>query len=232
MPKSGGKTIRVSHNGQTSSQNFRFIDFDTPSNNEFSVVVEYRASGKSGIRVDIVIFVNGIPLAMIENKRSSESVSKGIQQHLRNQKSDYCPRLFVYPQILVSTNKEEFLYGTMGTPEEFWATWREKDADNLDERVADLIAQPIDEQVYATILSDHNGSTSGHAQDTKRTPTPQDKNVAAFFAPERLLDLAKNFIVYDAGIKKIMRYQQYFAIKKVINRVQNITTTKHGEKRE
>lgn len=222
----------MSHDGKTTSENFRFIDFDDPSNNDFAVAVEYKASGKQNIRVDIVVFVNGIPFAMVENKKSSVDVKKGIEQHIRNQKPGYCPRLFIYPQLLVATNKEEFKYGTLGTPEEFYATWKEKDAVGLDEKVTKLIAQPIDQEIYNQVLHDHNGGTYGHAQNLDRMPTFQDKSVVAFFEPSRLLDLAKNFILYDAGIKKVMRYQQYFAIKKILDRVEEKEEGKFGIKRK
>lgn len=232
MPKSGGKTIKVMKDGKSTSENFRFIDFKNPANNDFTVNVEYKASGKNNIRVDIVVFVNGIPFAMIENKKASVGVEKGIQQHLRNQKPCYCPRLFIYPQLLVSANKEDFRYGTLGTPEEFYTTWKEKDAKNLDTRVEKLIAQPIENDLYQQVLKDLNGFTFAHTQSVDRTVTFQDKSVVAFFDPPRLLDLAKNFILYDAGIKKVMRYQQYFAIKKILDRVETKEIGPHGEKRK
>lgn len=232
MPKAGGKTIKVSHDGKSTSENFRFIDFDTPANNDFSVTVEFKASGKQNIRVDIVVFVNGIPLAMIENKKASVSVNEAIFQHLRNQKAEYCPKLFIYPQLLIAANKEDFRYGTLGTPEEFYATWKEKDAPELETKTKALVGKSIDTNLYRQILQDLNGSTFGHQQNLERTPTFQDQSVAAFFEPERILDIAKNFILYDAGIKKVMRYQQYFAIKKILNRVEIKEDGAHGVKRK
>ncbi len=85
MPTSGGKTIKVSHSGKQMSKNFRFIDFEHVENNAFHVTVEYPASGKQNIRPDIVCFVNGIPFAVIENKKSSVSVIEAINQMNRNQ---------------------------------------------------------------------------------------------------------------------------------------------------
>jgi type I restriction enzyme R subunit len=232
MPKKGGKTIKVMKDGRSTSENFRFIDFENISHNDLAVAVEFTAAGKSNIRVDIVVFVNGIPFVLIENKKSSVAVEKGIQQHLRNQKTDYCPRLFIYPQLLVSANKEDFRYGTLGTPEEFYATWREKDVSDLDNKAKKIITKPIQKNIYQQLLIDLNGSTFAHTQNCERVVTFQDKNVVAFFEPERMLDLAKNFILYDAGIKKVMRYQQYFAIKKILNRVHEKEIGPHGEKRK
>lgn len=85
MPTSGGKTIKINHGGKQMSRNFRFIDFENIENNAFHVTVEYVASGKQNIRPDIVCFVNGIPFAVIENKKSSVPVTEAINQMNRNQ---------------------------------------------------------------------------------------------------------------------------------------------------
>jgi type I restriction enzyme R subunit len=232
MPKAGGKTIKVSHEGKNTSENFRFIDFDNPENNDFAVTVEFKASGKNNIRPDIVVFVNGIPFVVIENKKSSVAINDAIHQHLRNQKPDYCPKLYIYPQLLVAANKEDFKFGTLGTPEEFYARWNEKDAPDLKDKVQALIKTPIEEYIYQSLLADLNGHTFAHIQRCSREMTYQDKSVVAFFNKNRLLDLAKNFILYDAGVKKVMRYQQYFAIKKILKHVETKETGKHGEKRQ
>ncbi len=207
------------------------MPYSKPENNDFAVTVEFNASGKRNIRPDIVVFVNGIPFVIIENKKSSVSVSDAIQQHLRNQRPDFCPKLFVYPQLLVVANKEDFKFGTLGTPEEFYAKWHEKDAPDLEEKVKALIKSPVETYIYDSLLKDLNGYTFAHTQSCGRKTTYQDKSVVAFFDPERLLDLAKNFILYDAGIKKVMRYQQYFAIKKILKHVETKEVSKHGEKR-
>ena len=234
MPTTGGKTIKVFHGGKNVSKSFRFIDFKNPENNEFHVAVEYIAMGKSGIRPDIVCFVNGIPFAIIENKKSSVDVEAAINQQNRNQGPDRCPKLFVYPQLLVGTNGKEMRYGTTGTPTKFYATWKEKgvSAEEVDTRIQTLISHKIDEDVYKQICEDLNGATIGHKQVTKRLTTEQDKGVAFLFEPARMLDLAKNYILYDAGVKKIMRYQQYFAIRKMLDRIEKETDGLDGKKRE
>ena len=145
MPTRGGRTIKMLLDGKYESKSFRFIDFDMPENNEFHVTVEYPASGKGNIRPDIVCFVNGIPFVIIENKKSSVEVDEAMNQQVRNQSVDRCPRLFIYPQFLISTNGKDMRYGTTGTPAKFYATWREKDTPNsvLDGRVRALMSQPI-----------------------------------------------------------------------------------------
>ncbi|MCF7820293.1 MAG: HsdR family type I site-specific deoxyribonuclease [Candidatus Pacebacteria bacterium] len=227
MPTSGGKTIRVTHNGKSVSKNFRYIDFEHPENNDFAVAVEFEAMGKNGIRPDIVVFVNGIPFVVIENKKSSVSIEQAISQHLRNQGAEYCPKLFVYPQLLISANKEELRYGTTGTPSKFYVNWREKDVklELINKNVSKKINKKINESIYSQLLFDLNGATYGHEQNLNRTVTEQDRSVFLLFGKDRLLDLTKNYILYDAGVKKVMRYQQYFAIKKMLDR---ITETEQG----
>lgn len=244
MPKSGGKTIKVLHKGKLESKSFKFIDFENIHNNDFSFTVEFEATGRSNIRPDIVIFVNGIPFSIIENKKSSEELELAITQQNRNQNPDRCPKLFVYPQLLIASNKENFKYGTTGTPNKFYANWRERDVaeeewknrkqfnEKYDSEIQKLISTRIEEALYLRILKDLNGRTQGHKQKTKRGISEQDRGVYGLLRKERLLDISKNYILYDAGVKKVMRYQQIFAIKRSLNRIRNIQKTKYGERRE
>ncbi len=230
MPTSGGKTIKVSVGGKTASKNFRFIDFEHPENNAFHVTAEFVASGKQNIRPDIVCFVNGIPVAVIENKKSGVAAVEAINQMNRNQGPEFCPKFFTYTQLLVGTNGKELLYGTTGTPNKFYAVWKEKDVPEKDEnaKAKALIAKKVEPAVYAQILTDLNGYTEGHVQKTNRLPTEQDRGIAALFEPARLLDLTKNYILFDAGVKKLSRYQQYFAIHKMLERVMEVETNTMG----
>lgn len=221
MSTKGGKTIRVSHNGHPVSKDFRFIDFKHPENNDFHVTAEFEASGKGDIRPDIVCFVNGIPIVVIENKKSGEKVDKAINQMIRNHGPEYCPRLYTYAQLLIGTNNKEFKYGTTGTPNKFYAVWKEKGAtvEDLNILAKKIIEKRIDNEIYKKVLADLNGWTAGHKQKTDRLPTEQDRNVLCLFEPNRLLDLAKNHILFDAGVKKLSRYQQFFAIQKMLERI-------------
>ena len=230
MPTSGGKTIRINHNGKKLSKNFRFIDFENIKNNAYHVSVDYVATGKQNIRPDIVCFVNGIPFAVIENKKSSVSVVEALNQMYRNQGPEYCPKLYTYTQLLVGTNDKELQYGTTGTPNKFYAVWKEKGTteEELNERASALIKKPVDADAYKQLLSDLNGYTDGHTQKTNRLPTEQDRGVVSLFEPERLLDITKNYTLFDAGVKKLSRYQQYFAIHKMLTRVEETETTEQG----
>ncbi len=237
MPTSGGKTIKVSHDGKIISKNFRFIDFNKIENNDFHVSVEFTASGKQNVRPDIVCFVNGIPFTVIENKKKSVSIKDAIGDLIKKQSPEFCPKLFTYTQLLVGTNGSELQYGTTGTPNKFYAVWKEKGKDKkeIDADIKMLIAKAIDADVYGQVLADLNGYTKGHKQSTNRMLTEQDRGVISLFEPKRLLDLTKNHILFDAGVKKISRYQQYFAIEKMLKRIEeeeivndNITRRKGG----
>lgn len=241
MPTSGGKTIKVSNRGRTLSKNFRFIDFENPQHNTFHVSVEYIATGKQDIRLDIVCFVNGLPFAVIENKKSSIEVDKAIEQLNKYQGPEFCPKLFAFTQLLTASNGKNFLYGTTGTGKKFYTTWKEKgltDEENTvieekhKEKVEKLLSLKIDESVYNDILQDLNGSTDKHIQNIQRLPTAQDKSIVSLFEPGRLLDITKNHILFDAGVKKISRYQQYFAIRKMLDRIVHEKETSNGIRRE
>ena len=154
MPTSGGKTIKVSHDGKPMSKNFRFIDFKNIKNNSFHFSLEYTGKGKKNIRPDIVCFVNGIPFAVIENKKSSIGAIEAINQMTRNQSPEYCPKLYTYTQLLVGTNGKELQYGTTGTPSKFYAVWKEKEIEekDLEKKATELIKIKINADLYAQIL--------------------------------------------------------------------------------
>lgn len=221
MPTRGGMTIPVLVGGKKVSKDFRFIDFEHPENNSFHATVEYEASGKQNIRPDILCFVNGIPFVIIENKKSSVKVDEALSQFNRNWGPEYVPRLYTYPQLMIGTNGKDARYGVTGTPNKFFAKWKEKGVskDELEARIKPLIEKSIDAEVYSQVLTDLNGATFGHEQVTDRLVTEQDKLVATLLEPKRLLDITKNHILFDAGVKKISRYQQYFAIQKMLERI-------------
>jgi type I restriction enzyme R subunit len=241
MPTSGGKSVKVFHNGKSISKSLKYIDFENPKNNSFHVAVEFEASGRASIRPDIVVFVNGIPFAIIENKKAGVEVGEALAQQVRNQGAEKCPQLFIYPQLLIGTNGSEFKYGTTGTPSKFYVSWKEKDEseidrylseEELDQRVRPLVGKQIDTDVYNQLLIDLNGATGGHTQQLDRTISAQDRSVAMLFRFERLLDLCKNYVLFDAGVKKISRYQQYFAIHKILERISEKEETKKGSRRK
>ena len=178
----------------------------------------------------MILFVNGIPLVVMECKRpdlekgGDKAVTEAITQMIRNQKDDEIPGLFVFSQMLLALSKNDALYATTGTPKKFWSVWiEEKDTES---QVHQLINQPTTsankKQLYA---HREQARTIRNYFDRmeragERLPTAQDRTIYNLLQPERLLELTYQFIVYDAGIKKKARYQQYFAVKATIERVE------------
>lgn len=120
--------------GKKATPTIALIDWYTIENNHFAFTEEFSVTCASGVesrRPDMVCFVNGIPLVVIETKRpdgkKGPSIDEGISQSLRNQRHDEIPQLFAYSQLLLSINGAEGRYGTCNTPAKFWAAWREED---------------------------------------------------------------------------------------------------------
>lgn len=199
--------------GKRVSPQMRFIDFANPLNNQFHVVAEFEISEAIDRRPDIVLFVNGIPFAVIECKKGSVNVSEAVAQMWRNQKGNNTPKFFLFPQILVATNGQELKYGTMLTPPDYYSVWKEEDAP------LESLNTPIDAEVLKQIGQDLTRSAYIHRPTTEANA--QARGICSLLSPERILDLTRNFILYDNGIKKIARYQQYFAIKKALSRIES-----------
>ena len=184
--------------GTKRSFDIKYIDFEHPENNDFYVTEEFsvlRMNGKGYARPDIVLFVNGIPLAVIECKDALVPIIQAISQNIRNQKPDYIPQLFKFIQIVIAANKNETKYATCGTPDKFWSTWNEQ------------YVEKQNELLDKTVIG--------------RQVTKQDRDIISLFEKERFLELIKDFIIFEAGTKKICRYQQYFAVKAMLERIKH-----------
>lgn len=206
--------------GRRTSPQMKFIDWRNPQNNTFHVCAEFELSEGADRRPDIVVFVNGIPFAVIENKKASVKVAEAVAQMVRNQGRTETPKFFIFPQILIATNVRELKYGTMLTPSRFYSHWKEKDADPeaFDAEVSGVINKSIAPEILTQIATDLIRPEFLEPQKTQeaRKVTEQDRGIYSLLRPERILDLVRNFILYDKGIKKIARFQQYFAIKKTM----------------
>lgn len=184
--------------GTKRSFDIKYIDFEHPENNDFYVTEEFsvlRMNGKDYARPDMVLFVNGIPLAVIECKDASVPIIQAISQNIRNQKPDYIPQLFKFIQVVMAANKNETKYATCGTPDKFWSTWNEQ------------YVERQNELLNKTVIG--------------RQVTKQDRDIISLFEKERFLELIKDFIIFEAGKKKICRYQQYFAVKAMLERIKH-----------
>ncbi|HEV2668703.1 MAG TPA: HsdR family type I site-specific deoxyribonuclease, partial [Blastocatellia bacterium] len=214
--------------GDTKSFTLNYIDWRRPENNVFHVTEEFeveRPGGPQTSRPDIVIFVNGIPFVVIECDRPDEkdAIKNAAAKHLRNQQGEYIPRLFVYAQMLLAINQSEAKYATTETPFEFWAHWRERG--DVNEDVGRLVNRPFTKEQKDKLFSDRFAYARRYFDELEmagRAVTEQDRAIYCLLRPERLIELARQFIVFDAGQKKIARYQQYFAVKKTLETIRRV----------
>ena len=191
-----GKSCEVHlYDGNTQSFDISYIDWEHPEKNIWQVTDEFsveRLNGKFA-RPDIVLLVNGIPLVVIECKKSSVDVEEGVKQNVRNWQPDYIPQLFKFAQLVLAVNPETVKYGTAGTRQEFYCKWHEEDVTWQEEAAKRYI-------------------DDGHL-------TEQDRVIVSMLSKQRLLNLIRFFILYDSGIKKVARYQQYFGVENTMRRI-------------
>ena len=192
--------------GKMLSFNLKYIDWDNPQNNVFHVTEEFAVDSRDrqhNARPDIVLFINGIPFAVIECKAPHIPVEEAVGQMIRNQQAAYIPQLFKFAQLVVATNKNAVKYATAGTPKKFWSVWKEQDAEWLQTRLKALVPD--------------------------RMPTEQDRNTVSLFSRERVFELIRYFILFDANVKKVCRYQQFFAVREIMKTIAE--SDEHGNRR-
>jgi len=157
-------------------QRIQFINWDKPEKNDFGIAEEVTFRGYREKRPDIVLYVNGIAVGVLELKRSTVSIGDGIRQSIVNQQKEFIEEFFPTIQLVMAGNDTEGLrYGTIGTPEKFFLRWKEDEQDN-------------------SILQ-------------------LDKYLSKICNKARLLEIIRDFVLFDGGIKKLPRYHQYFGIK-------------------
>ena len=171
--------VNVSPDVGTKKITVNLIDWEHPDKNQFYIAEEVTINSSTPDsftkRPDLVIYVNGIALAVMELKRSKVSVHDGIRQTIGNQQENFIRPFFSTVQLLFACNDSQGLYyGVIDTPEKFWLRWKEPDAS---------------------------------------IPNELDRSVTQWFNKERLLEMIHDFLVFDAGVKKVCRPNQYFAVK-------------------
>ncbi|WP_215876871.1 type I restriction endonuclease subunit R [Acidithiobacillus ferruginosus] len=228
-----GVALEQSVEGDQKSFTLNYVDWRNPQNNVYHVAAEFaveRTRSVEACRPDIVLFVNGIPFAVIECKSPKVEVAQAISQTIRNQRDEYIPRLFTTVQTVLAVNKNEARYATTGTPAKFWSKWKE---DVADADLAPLLECPLPESVKASLF-DLAFAELGVREEVApylvgRQVTEQDRALYALCRPQRLLEMAWAFTVFDGGVRKIARYQQVFAIREVLARVKQ--TDDSGKRR-
>lgn len=217
-----GKSLQQPVIGDLKSFTLQYVDWAHPERNVFHVTEEYdveRTGSKETRRPDLVLFVNGIPLCVLECKSPDlkDPIKQAISQHIRNQKDDEIPRLFLYAQLLLGVSKNEAKYGTVATPAKFWAVWKE----TVDEAaLRELVNRPASNDGVDKVLESRPAYVrEAFARYGEREVTPQDRGLYALCRPERLLELSHRFILFDAGEKKVARYQQYFTVNRLLQRI-------------
>ena len=182
----------IGHNKET----VWLIDWKNPFENDFAIAEEVTIKGIHKKRPDIVLYVNGIALGVLELKRSTVSVSEGIRQNLDNQKHIFIKPFFSTIQYVMAGNDiEGITYGTIETKEKYFLKWKEvsEELNNNDTFLLQL-TKPIRDRAA-------------------RYDYPLDKNIVELLNKERFIELLHDFIVYDRGIKKLCRHNQYFGVK-------------------
>ncbi|MHB1420960.1 MAG: type I restriction endonuclease subunit R, partial [Bacillota bacterium] len=195
MLLSGNSYEEELYDGGRQSFDLKFIDWEHSENNIWQVTDEFSVERPNSkyARPDIVLLINGIPLVVMECKKSSIDVEEGVAQNVRNWQPDYIPHLFKYAQIVMAMNPNTVKYGTCGTLSEYFSLWREKDYKWQQEKC-------------------NNVSPDGQVIE-------QDRAIVSMLSRERLLELICYFILYDNNVKKIARYQQFFGIQAAMKRI-------------
>ena len=165
------------------------VDWQNPLNNIFSIAEEVSVPTTGGEvthrRPDVCLYVNGILFAVIELKKATVSIEEGVRQNWRNQQEGEIPGFFSTAQLLVSGSESEGIkYGTTLTPPKYWLQWKEP------------CGKPCAESVFTPA-------------DIKNA---MDRSILQMFEPRRFLGLVHDSIVFDAGVKKVMRPNQVFAL--------------------
>ena len=187
--------VKVKADVGSNTETVWLIDWENPLNNDFYIAEEVSIKGEHTKRPDIVVYVNGIALAVIELKRSSVSVSEGIRQNLDNQKREFIRDFFTTMQLVTAGNDTEGLrYGTIETPEKYYLKWKEQDPNY----------NPKTDNKETKFLSQTECDGGENALDCA---------ILRMFEKRRFLEIIHDFIVYDSGVKKTCRHNQYFGVK-------------------
>ena len=158
------------------TETVHLINWKEPEENDFAIAEEVTLKGNQERRPDIVLYVNGIAVGVLELKNSRVSIGDGIRQNLSNQQPEFNAWFFSTVQFIFAGNDSEGLrYGTIGTPEKFFLNWKEDEQDNSRLKL--------------------------------------DKYLLKMCRKDRLIELMRDFVLFDGGVKKLPRAHQFFGVK-------------------
>jgi len=225
-----GITVTEFINGQRYQPTVSVIDWENLENNIYQVTEELEVTSAQGThsrRPDIVLFVNGIPLVVIEAKRpdsgnpNKNMIDEGVSQQIRNQKIDEIPILFAYAQLLFSISGTEGRYGTTKTLKKFWAKWREEEY--TEQYFSSVKNARLNKEQVAGLFADKEPAIRPYFESLwsqEELPTEQDRLLISLLSPVRLMNFIRFFVLFDKKVGKIVaRYQQAFGIWSLLKRV-------------
>ncbi|KOA98474.1 HsdR family type I site-specific deoxyribonuclease [Xanthomonas arboricola] len=209
------------------------IDWTDPAANRWDITEECEVLSAQGTHTripDIVGYVNGLPLVVIEAKRADAGhagksmVNEGISQQLRNQRSEEIPQLFAYAQLLLAISLTEARYGTTLTPSTFWARWRDEQFDQA--HLSRIKNAALPAATRDALLAGKPAPLRAYCQALwaqPMLPTEQDRLLAGLLTPERLLEVLRNFVLFDRKVGKLVaRYQQFFGIRALLAQLRKL----------
>lgn len=225
-----GVTVDEFVGGQKTSVTVPLINWDDVTANLLNVTEELsveRPAALGRYRPDVVCYVNGLPLVVIEAKRPNSSsadksmILEGISQHNRNQKDQGIQGLYAYSQVLMSISGTDARYGTTNTPKKFWGSWTEEEI--TESQMQEVKSTPLSDDQKSALFAD---KPRWAKDDFERLHsglvllTEQDRMIISLLRPDRLLDFTRRFIFFERGNKKIAaRYQQFGGVKAILSQV-------------
>ena len=228
-----GVTVTEFVDGKKHSATIPIIEWGRPEQNSFLVTEEMEILTTDGTRTrrpDLVCFVNGLPLAVIEAKRpgsgnpNTSMVDEGVSQNIRNQKPEEIPHFFAYSQLLVAISATDARYGTTKTPKKFWARWHEEELS--EEHFKKIRNAPLPPATQAQLLAGKPITVQKHFRElwsSDQFVSDQDRLVISLLARDRLLEFVRFFILFDRKAGKIAaRYQQAFGIEALVKRISTL----------
>ncbi|MDW7746838.1 HsdR family type I site-specific deoxyribonuclease [Halomonas sp.] len=216
-------------NGQKYAVTVPLVDWHDVQENDFRVTEEFEVLSVHGThtrRPDVVGFLNGIPVVIIEAKQAASGnpnksmIEEGVSQTLRNQKVDEIPLLFAYSQLVMAISLTDGRYATTGTPAKFWMRWIEEQLPEAEfERFKN---RPLPVKTKDALFADKKPGVREHFEalwSHSVLPTEQDRMLISLLRPDRLLKMIRFYILFSKGTKIVARYPQFFAIEALIEQI-------------